>query len=120
MINPQNNRSPHFSAELCAALEEGHLVVGMIRGCREERGLDIPKIMCVHFLLTSCNITESPVVSVIHLTHISHRLSTLVLMTTLHLISLFKTCSCLAQRQQPTAFGWWGSPSILVPSPLDV
>lgn len=95
-------KSPHFSAELWAALEEIH----PLKGCREVRGADIPKIMWVHFLLTWCNMKDSPVVSVFQLTHICDRLGMLVLMTTLHLISLFKACSCLVVSMRTTCGIW--------------
>lgn len=103
MINPRNNRkSRHFSAKLWAALEERH----PLKGCREVRGADIPNIMCVHFLLTSCNMKDSLVVSIFQLTHIPDQLGILVLMTTLHLISLFKACSCLVGSMRTTSGIW--------------
>lgn len=109
MIYPQNNRkSPHSSAELWAALEERH----RLQGRREVWGADNPKIMWVHFLLTSCNMINSWMVSVFQLTHIYHRLGILVLTTTLHLISLFKVCSSLVGSMRTTCGIWLVGKSI--------
>lgn len=67
-----------------------------------DTGTDLPKLTCVHLLLTSYNTTDSPVSSASQSNQVSHRLGIPVLMHKLHLISLFKASSCWVGSMRAT------------------